>query len=148
MAYRYRAAMVVWLVLTASLAHSQDDPGKTAKPAEKKKPEAKKVMVQVKVTASDGKPLPAGLTVEISGQEAACGSLNSTDARTTVDEKGKGMFPDLPACKVTVKINLNQYLPVRRVVDLAGYKSCTTAAPGKNGAAPGCEAVALVLDPL
>ena len=42
----------------------------------------------MKVSAADSKPLPAGSMVEISGQETACGSLTSNDARATVDDEG------------------------------------------------------------
>ena len=115
---------VAWLVFTASVANSQDDSGKT-KQTEKKKAETRKVDVQVNVSATDGKPLTAGLMVEISGQEPICGSLNSKEARETVDDKGRALFRDLPACRVTVKINSNQYLPVRKAIDLTGYRSCT-----------------------
>jgi hypothetical protein len=106
----------------------------------------------VNVSSKDDKPLPAGLRVEISGQESVCGSLNSNDAKAPVDDKGKAMFRDLPGCKVTVKINSNQYLPVRKAVDLAGYRSCAAAAPKEHGEdgppqAP-CEPILLVLDPL
>ena len=143
---------VALLVLTASVADSQDDSGK-ARQTDKKKSETRKVDVQVNVSARDDKRLPAGLRVEISGQETVCGSLNSNDAQAPVDDKGKAMFRDLPGCKVTVKINSNQYLPVRKAVDLAGYRSCAAAAPvkgnGEDGPAqPACEPILLVLDPL
>jgi 3D (Asp-Asp-Asp) domain-containing protein len=151
MAHRPSAAIgsacltgVALLVFTASAANSQDDAGKS-KQTEKKKAEARKLEVKVKVSAADGKPLPAGSMVEISGQETACGSLNSNDARATVDDKGEAVFPELPACKVTVKMNLNRYLPARKVVDLTGYKSCAAAT---GPAATACEAVSLVLEPL
>jgi hypothetical protein len=139
------------LVLTASATNRQDDSGKP-KQIEKKKAETRRVDVQVKVTVTDGKPLPAGSMVEISGQETTCGSLNSNDAQATIDEKGVAMFRDLPACKVTVKINLDRYLPVRKPVDLTGYKSCVAAKPVKGNSetapVPACEAVLLVLEPL
>lgn len=99
----------------------------------------KRVEVHVKVVTADAKPLPAGSMVEISGAETGCGRLNTSDARAMFDERGEAVLRDLPACKVAVKMNLAQYLPVRKVVDLGVSKPCA----GGGGT---CEAVTLVLD--
>jgi hypothetical protein len=131
---------IALLVMTASMANPQDNSAKS-KPAEKKKADPKKVDVLVKVSATDGKALPGGAVVEISGQETTCGSLNVSDAQSTLDEKGEALFRDIPACKVTVKINLNEYMPVRKAVDLSGYKTCVPARTA-------CDAILLVLEPL
>ena len=145
------------LTLLASLAftpslYPQDEPGKS-KQLEKKAGESRRVDVQVKVSTPDKKPLPSGTTVEISGQETACGNLNSNDAHETVNENGEARFQNLPACKVSVKINLTQYMPLRKLIDLTTYKSCSPAAPaagkGETGPAPpGCDPVPLELEPL
>lgn len=146
MTFRLRTAIsmacltgVALLVMTGSVAYPQDDSDKSNQ-SEKKKPEARKVDVKVKVSATDGKRLPANSVVEISGQESPCGNLNSNDARATVDDKGEAIFHGVPACKVSVKINLNEYLPVTKRVDLTDYKSCAPQTP--------CEVVALVLEPV
>ena len=118
------------LLLVALGAGAQDD-------AKAKKPEVRRVDIQVKVSTSDGKPLPAGATVEVSAQEGQCGTLNSQDLTQTLDANGLATFRNLPACKVAVKVNLDQYLPVRKVVDLATF--CTSSP---------CNVIAVVLDPL
>lgn len=99
----------------------------------------RRVEVHVKAVAADGKPLPAGSMVEISGAETRCGRLSTSDARAMLDERGEAVLRDLPACKVAVKVNLVQYLPVRKVVDLSASRPCA----GGGGV---CEEVSLVLD--
>jgi hypothetical protein len=162
MTYRHNTALgsacvagLMLLVFAASVAYPQDEPGE-AKQTDKKKAETRKVEVHVKVAAKDGRPIPSRSTVEISGREAPCGTLSSNDARETVDDKGEATFQNLPACKVTVKMNLNEFMPVRVLVDLTGSKSCAAApppTPAKEKGEPGppqpaCETVSLVLDPL
>jgi len=100
----------------------------------------RRVQVHVKAVTTDGKALPSGSTVEISGTETACGPLSTNDARATLDDKGEAVLRDLPGCRVAVKVNLAQYLPVRKVVDLGASKPCA-----EGGGA--CETVSLVLDP-
>jgi hypothetical protein len=114
------------ITLVPSFAVSQTDSSKPqqsegSKP-EEKKAEAKKIEVHVKVSAKDGKPLPAKTIVEISGKEKACGSLNSNDETEAIDENGEATF-SLPVCKVTVKVNVALYIPAIKQVDLANYKS-------------------------
>ncbi len=139
------------LACTSSL-YSQGGPEKSNQP-EKKETETKKVDVQVKVSTMDKKPLPSGSMVEISGQETACGNLNASDARETVNENGEATFRNLPACKVSVKMNLTRYLPLRKLIDLAGYKSCapgpSARGNGETGTTPpACSPVSLELEPL
>jgi hypothetical protein len=129
----------VAFVLTAGVACPQDDPGNS-------KQKAKRVDVLVKVSTKDGRPLPPRSMVEISGQDPDCGSLNSNDAKATLDDKGEAIFRDLPACSVAVKINLSQYLPVRKIIDL---RSCTAATPAKEHGDPSgspCWPVSLLLE--
>jgi hypothetical protein len=101
------------------LDRSQQNEGKKT---EEKKTDAKKIEVHVKVSTKDGKPLPPKTSVEISGKEKACGSLNSNDATAIIDEKGEAIF-SLPVCKVTVKVNVTLYIPAMKPIDLAAYKS-------------------------
>jgi hypothetical protein len=118
------------LLLLAHVASAQDD-------TKKKKADVRHVDIQVKVSTSDGKTLPAGATVEVSAQEEHCGTLNAKDITQTLDVNGLATFRDLPVCRVSVKVNLRQYLPVRKVVDLS--TSCTSSI---------CDVIALMLDPL
>jgi hypothetical protein len=96
------------------LDRSQQNEGKKT---EEKKTDAKKIEVHVKVSTKDGKPLPPKTSVEISGKEKACGSLNSNDATAIIDEKGEAIF-SLP-----VKVNVTLYIPAMKPIDLAAYKS-------------------------
>ena len=108
----------VLLFLTVGVAVSQDSSSK----ADENK--TKLIEVRVQVSTQDGKTLPANSMVEISGQEKACGSsLNSNDARTAINQQGEAIFREVPVCKVTVKLNLNLYVPFRKVLDLADYKA-------------------------
>jgi len=139
---------VASLGLAASL-YAQTGPEKT-KEVDKKKA-SKTVDVQVKVSTTEGKPLPAGSAVEVSGHESACGNL--TDLTAAVNDQGEATFRNLPPCKITVKVNLPQFMPAIKGVDLATYRSCAQPAPaGKNGgsapAPPACDPVLLELVPL
>ena len=88
--------------------------------------EVAKIEVRIKVTTTDGRPLPANSKVEISGQEPACGVLSSNDQFATIDAHGEAVFRDIPACKVTIKINVSLYVFLRKAVDLANFKSPIT----------------------
>ena len=128
------AALVAGLgmaALATSVVASQDKTskpqqgdGKTAeaKKANEKKSELKGVEVHFKVSVEESGDLPPNTKIEISGREAACGSLQTDDAVSTINEKGEAGFKDLPACKVTVKVNQTGYLPWRQTFDLADYK--------------------------
>jgi hypothetical protein len=136
---------LAFLDASTSVASPQGGTSKSDQ-AEKGRAENKKVDVKVRVSANDGTPIPAGSVVEISGQESTCGKLSSDDLRASINESGEVMFRDLPACKVTVKINLSQYKPGRKEVDLRGYRSCSPASSGgTDGTQPPCEAVSLEL---
>jgi hypothetical protein len=125
------------LVLMATVVTAQDDSPKT-----------RKVNVKVKVSAKDGQ-VPSGTTVEISGQELACGSLNSNDATAGTNGDGEAMFQNLPACKVSVKTHVSGNKVARKLVDLTDYKSCAARPPGESGPAqPPCDPVVLELEPL
>lgn len=114
-----------------ALAVSQDNTSKSkqadVKTAEPKKTDEKKsapnaVEFHFKVSVKDNGDLPANTKIEISGSEAACGSLQTTDVTSIINEKGEAVFKGLPACKVTVKVNQTGYLLWRQAFDLAAYK--------------------------
>jgi hypothetical protein len=108
--------------VAAPQAGANASPQGAGKKTEEKKTDVKKIEVRVKVSAKDGKPLPSKTMVEISGKDKTCGSLDSNDATATLDEKGEATF-NLPACKVTVKVNAALYIPAIKQVDLADYKA-------------------------
>ena len=115
----------VMLVLTAAPAFTQDsvdvpDPQENRKTVPES--EAAKIEVHIQVSTMDGKPLPLNSKVEISGREKSCGVLGSNDAFATISAHGEAIFKEIPACKVTIKINVNLYVTLRKEVDLATYK--------------------------
>jgi len=117
------------LVLTGGDALAQgtvDNPVSEEARSVERPAEVAKIDVHIKVTTTDGRPLPPNSKVEISGQEAACGVLSSNDQFATIDARGEAVFRDIPACKVTIKINISLYVFLRKAVDLANFTSPIT----------------------
>ena len=113
------------LVLTAAPALSQDSidvPGPQVDTRTTPESEAPKIEVHIQVSTMDGRSLPANSKVEISGREKSCGVLGDNDAFATISAHGEAIFKEIPACKVTIKINVNRYVTLRKEVDLATYK--------------------------
>jgi hypothetical protein len=114
-------------ILSASqdkTSKSQQGDGKTAeaKKANEKKSELKVVEVHFKVSVEESGDLPPNTKIEISGREAACGSLQTDDAVLIINENGEAVFKGLPVCNVAVRVNHTGYLPWRQTFDLADYK--------------------------
>jgi hypothetical protein len=126
----FAAALLAGLGMVAletPAAVSQDDPPKSgqaeapaapAKQTDQKKPAPKTVEVHFKVSVEDGGDVPAKTKIEISGREAACGSLQTDDVMLTVDEEGEAVAKGLPPCTVMVKVNQTGYMPWRKTFDL------------------------------
>jgi len=117
------------LLLTGGDALSQDivdNPVPEESKTVAKATQVAKVEVRIQVTTMDGKSLPPNSKVEISGQEEACGVLSSRDEFATIDARGEAVFRDIPACKVTIKINVSLYVFLRKAVDLANFSSPIT----------------------
>jgi hypothetical protein len=95
----------------------------TDKKTEQKTSPSKSIDVRLKVSVRGDGTIPPNNKAEISGQEPACGALNSNDATAIIDEHGDAFFTGVPVCKVTIKVNVKSYIPSRTTTDLATYKS-------------------------
>jgi hypothetical protein len=116
------AAVTSLAILTTSLSFGQSaaESGEGKKPPENK---TKLVDFHVKLSTKDGKRVPVGTTVEITGKSAACGSFLGKDDSRPVDGDGEVVF-HVPACKVSVKTDPDGYkqVPKPKEVDLAKDK--------------------------
>src|SRR5215470_5317961 len=85
------AGITIYALTLATAAFSQETVTESRKTLE----------VKIKVTTKGGEPIPDDSKVEVSGQEAACGSFN--DLKKSLDGNGETTFSSVPACIVSIK---------------------------------------------
>jgi hypothetical protein len=108
----------------------QDERTKTGTPTAKPAPTSK-ITVRVKVSAEGRSALPAGSTIELKGDDPACGNLTRPEQSLEPDET---TFPDLPVCKVKFRIYITSFDVKAVSVDLAKHKDPMKILVRKSGA--------------
>ena len=116
------AALLLSSIATPALQGNADKPGNGgAKPAAdgKAKAQAKRATIplHIKVSAEGMQKLPSGSKVEIRGQEG-CADLQSTHPILL----GEASFPDVPRCKILLRIIITGFNVQNVPVDLARYQ--------------------------
>jgi hypothetical protein len=98
----------------------QDEPGKPAtSPARKPADKKAKINVHIIVSAEGKDTLPSGSKIDLLGNEPACEDVQRL--KHSIGPDG-ATFPDLPVCKVKLKIYITGFDTKTVVVDLADYK--------------------------
>jgi hypothetical protein len=134
-----RPEIAAFLLLLYCLAFSlaarapsvaQEEPGRspTSKPTKAEGPgddrtrtatPVPRINVDVQVSAEGMSALPPGSTVELKGDDPACGDLSRHEQRLEPDQT---IFLDLPVCRVKFRIFITGFNVQSATVDLARYK--------------------------
>ena len=111
------------LILCVALWHvagavpvPQDEPGNPGT-SHAKKPA--KINVHIIVSAEGKDTLPSGSKIDLLGNEPACEDVQRLKHSLGADG---ATFPDIPICKVKLKIYITGFDTKTAVVDLADYK--------------------------
>jgi hypothetical protein len=112
--------------LTVAIPASQEESGRPGNSDTKhtnenktKKPSSETAIpVHIKILAQGMEALPTGSTIELKGNQETCKNLRLTQNI----QSGEVTFPDLPVCKVQLRIFITGFNAQLVSVDLASYK--------------------------